>query len=109
MKKLITLGVAWIAALTVNAQITAEDMTVGQSCTSIMVGKKASATGEVITSHTCDGNYRSWMTMEPARDYAKGAMHPVWRGTLHTAFRNDTVGVKRNGCFARSCPYLCLS
>lgn len=97
MKKLITLGVAWIAALTVNAQITAEDMTVGQSCTSIMVGKKASATGEVITSHTCDGNYRSWMTMEPARDYAKGAMHPVWRGTLHTAFRNDTVGVKVMG------------
>ena len=97
MKKLITLGVAWIAALTVNAQITTEDMTVGQSCTSIMVGKKASATGEVITSHTCDGNYRSWMTMEPARDYAKGAMHPVWRGTLHTAFRNDTVGVKVMG------------
>ena len=39
----------WFAALSITAQVTAEDMTVGQSCTSIMVGKNASATGEVIT------------------------------------------------------------
>ena len=32
-----------------------------ESCTSIMVGKKASADGSVITSHTCDGNYRTWI------------------------------------------------
>ena len=58
----------------------------GQSCTSIMVGKKASADGSVITSHTCDGRYRTWMTMEPACDYRQGALHVVRKGTMHTAY-----------------------
>ena len=69
----------------------------GQSCTSIMVGRKASADGSVITSHTCDGRYRTWAQMEPAADHAPGTMHPVLRGTMHTRFRGDTVGVKRMG------------
>ena len=34
---------------------------VGANCTSIMVGKKATTDGSVITSHTCDGRYRTWM------------------------------------------------
>ena len=66
----------------------------GQSCTSIMVGKKASGDGSVITSHTCDGRYRTWMTMEPACDYKVGATHTVRKGTMHTAYRNDTTGVR---------------
>ena len=65
----------------------------GQACTSIMVGKKASADGSVITSHTCDGRYRTWMTMEPARDYKAGSLHIVRKGTMHTMFRDDTTGV----------------
>ena len=65
----------------------------GQSCTSIMVGKKASTDGSVITSHTCDGRYRTWMTMEPARNYRSGALHVVRKGTMHTAYRDDTIGV----------------
>ncbi len=69
----------------------------GQSCTSIMVGKKASTDGSVITSHTCDGRYRTWMTMEPARDYKAGERHTVRKGTMHTAYRNDTAGVKVAG------------
>jgi len=40
-----------------------------ESCTSIMVGKKASADGSVMTSHTCDGNYRTWMEIVPAARY----------------------------------------
>ena len=36
---------------------------VGANCTSIMVGKKASADGSVITSHTCDSKYRTWVTI----------------------------------------------
>ena len=40
-----------------------------ESCTSIMIGKKASADGSVMTSHTCDGNYRTWMEIVPATRY----------------------------------------
>ena len=69
----------------------------GQSCTSIMVGKKASTDGSVITSHTCDGRYRTWMTMEPAQDHRKGASHVVRKGTMHTAYRDDTTGVRIAG------------
>ena len=69
----------------------------GQSCTSIMVGKKASADGSVITSHTCDGRYRTWSQMEPAQDHKPGTMHKVLRGTMKTMFRGDTTGVKLMG------------
>ena len=66
----------------------------GQSCTSIMVGKKASSDGSVITSHTCDGRYRTWVSIEPAQDHQPGAMHEVRTGTMHTTYREDTTGVK---------------
>ena len=69
----------------------------GQSCTSVMVGRLASTDGSVITSHTCDGRYRTWVQMEPAADHEPGAMHQVLRGTMHTRFRGDTVGVKLMG------------
>lgn len=69
----------------------------GQSCTSIMVGRLASSDGSVITSHTCDGRYRTWSYMEPAADHEPGTMHKVLRGTMHTAFRGDTNGVKVMG------------
>ncbi len=69
----------------------------GQSCTSIMVGKLASTDGSVITSHTCDGRYRTWAYMEPAQDHEPGSMHKVLRGTMNTAFRGDTAGVKVMG------------
>ena len=69
----------------------------GQSCTSIMVGKRASKDGSVITSHTCDGRYRTWMYMEPAADHAPGDVHLVYKGTMHTTFRGDTTGVRLAG------------
>lgn len=64
-----------------------------ESCTSIMVGSKASSDGSVITSHTCDGKYRTWAVMEPASDHAAGEMHAVRKGTMKTAFPSDTTGV----------------
>ena len=70
---------------------------VGDSCTSIMVGRLASSDGSVITSHTCDGRYRTWAQWEPAEDHAPGAMHQVLRGTMQTRFRGDTTGVKLMG------------
>ena len=42
-----------------------------ESCTSIMVGKKATTDGSVITSHTCDSWYRTWVDMVPAQKYEK--------------------------------------
>ena len=48
------------------------EMLVGACCTSIQVGKNASTDGSVITSHTCDGRYRTWMRWEPAADHEKG-------------------------------------
>ncbi len=68
-----------------------------ESCTSIMVGKQASADGSVITSHTCDGRYRTWLSVEPAADHSFDSTHTVRRGTMHTAFRTDTTGVRTVG------------
>ncbi len=93
MKKLFSLIALIALALPLQAQ---EDYS-GASCTSIMVGKKASTDGSVITSHTCDGRYRTWVQMEPAADHAPGTLHPVLRGTMQTRFRGDTTGVKLMG------------
>ena len=69
MKKTILFAaLMMLLSVKVNAQ-DAEHMT--ESCTSIMVGRLASTDGSVITSHTCDARYRTWMTMTPARDYER--------------------------------------
>ena len=85
-----------LAALAIGSLLSAQEFD-GQSCTSIMVGRKASTDGSVMTSHTCDGRYRTWAQIEPAADHAPGTMHPVLRGTMHTSFRGDTTGVKLMG------------
>ena len=61
------------------------------SCTSIMVGKNASTDGSVITSHTCDSWYRTWMTMTPARDYESGAVAAIYKGRMHTQGASDST------------------
>ena len=85
-----------LASLAIGSLLSAQEFD-GQSCTSIMVGRKASTDGSVMTSHTCDGRYRTWAQIEPAADHAPGTMHPVLRGTMHTNFRGDTTGVKLMG------------
>ena len=69
----------------------------GQSCTSIMVGRLASADGSVITSHTCDGRYRTWVRVEPAAEHPRGAKHAILRGTMKTSSPDDTTGVRLMG------------
>ena len=97
MKKALLLIAAFVCVSMAGAQSlpknTDYDGLEGQSCTSIMVGKKASKDGSVITSHTCDGRYRTWMYVEPAQDFPQGARHEVKKGTMHTSFRGDTTGV----------------
>ena len=74
-----------------QSQNIAEDPMMHLSCTSIMVGKKASADGSVITSHTCDGMYRTWMTMTPAHDYNDGETTAIYEGRMHTQTPQDST------------------
>ena len=86
-----------ILLLTVLPMLAAAQVNHKESCTSIMVGKRASTDGSVITSHTCDGRYRTWMTVEPAQKAEKGRKHTVRKGTLHTVSPEDTTGVRNVG------------
>lgn len=68
-----------------------------ESCTSIMVGKKASTDGSVITSHTCDSWYRTWASIVPAHDYPNDTVMSIYDGRMHTEFVTDQTGVKEKG------------
>ncbi len=68
-----------------------------ESCTTITVGRLASEDGSVMTSHSCDGNYRTWLNIVPRTRYEKGAVHPVYRGTLHTEEAWDMSKVIKAG------------
>ena len=81
-------------ATAIHAQ-DAERMT--ESCTSIMVGKKASADGSVITSHTCDARYRTWMAIVPARDYERDTVTAVYKNRFHTRSAADSTNMPRLG------------
>ena len=69
-----------------------------EGCTTITVGKKASADGSVITSHTDDSHRtRSWMDIRSAKDYKKGSMVTLYRRVADDskampAYRHDPVG-----------------
>ena len=91
-----------ILLLTVLPMLVAAQVNHKESCTSIMVGKRASTDGSVITSHTCDGRYRTWMTIEPAQKAEKGRKHTVRKGTLHTVSPDDTTGVRNVGTVGMS-------
>jgi len=89
MKKSITLINLLIAvilltnSISIRAQyLNAETENQTGSCTSIMVGKLATTDGSVITSHTCDGMYRTWVEISPHSKYEKGSVHMVYSGVL---------------------------
>jgi dipeptidase len=67
------------------------------SCTSIMVGKLASADGSVITSHTCDGRYRTWMEIVPARKHRKGETTRILQGTLFAERMDEITALQQSG------------
>lgn len=68
-----------------------------ESCTSILVGKKASADGSVMTSHTCDGNYRTWMEIVPATRYDRDTTVAIYNGRMHTEYPADRTNMKQTG------------
>ena len=67
------------------------------SCTSIMVGRAASTDGSVMTSHTCDSWYRTWMNIIPAKDHKKGEKTSIFKGRMHTQTPEDSTNVKCTG------------
>ncbi len=57
-----------------------EDFTNGMECTTVTVGKKASADGSVMTSHTDDsGRSRTNITVEKAADHPDGAAEMMYK------------------------------
>ena len=73
-----------------------DDENYAESCTSIMVGKKASTDGSVMTAHSCDSNYRTWLTMEESKTYADGKQ-PIYWGMLHTEEHDDLRNLEVKG------------
>ena len=94
MKRSLVAILVMALTITINAQ-SVERMT--ESCTSIMVGKSASTDGSVITSHTCDARYRTWMAVVPARDYERDTVTAVYRNRFHTQSAADSTGMPRLG------------
>lgn len=77
------------------------------ACTSILVGRKASADGSVMTSHTCDSWYRTWMRMAPATGGDKAddkavqpTSEPIYGGRMHTESAADSANLKERGRIA---------
>jgi len=66
-------------------------------CTSIMVGSEATTDGSVITAHTCDGNYRTWLDIVPSEEHSAGATRPVYWGKLHNETPWDMRGLRLKG------------
>ncbi len=61
-----------------------------ESCTSILVGRLASADGSTMTSHSCDsGTDRTWMTIVPNRKHKPGATAKVYLEPKRTKSPED--------------------
>lgn len=94
--KIRILTIVTFLILSVSWKTNAQEL-VGANCTSIMVGKDASTDGSVMTSHTCDGKYRTWMRWEEAQDFEKDAKIKIYKGTMHTENPYDSCGMTLAG------------
>jgi len=67
------------------------------NCTSIMVGRLATTDGTVITSHSCDGRYRTWLNIVPHKKHKEGSKRKIFWGTIFTESIYDSTRVKMKG------------
>ncbi|MEW5899941.1 MAG: C69 family dipeptidase, partial [Acidobacteriota bacterium] len=86
---LIILAAVWTLAAHPNTEtairgIQDEHPYLAGGCTSIMVGRLATTDGSVITSHTCDGLFRTWLSVSPHRTNAPDAKNKVYGGRMRT-------------------------
>lgn len=84
----------WAGAQSLSIPDAPDDENSGLECTSIVVGRDASADGSVITSHTCDGTSHTWVNVVPAADHKKGETTPLRKNWRKTRFVTDTLGIK---------------
>lgn len=68
-----------------------------ESCTSIMVAKNASYDGSVMTAHTCDANYRTYVTIVPRKHFNISDKESVYVGLLHNEEPWDMRNVIEKG------------
>jgi dipeptidase len=66
-------------------------------CTSIEVGRLATVDGSVITCHTCDGPYRTWVNIVPHQKWPDNSMNKIYSGRMHTETPADLQGVLQTG------------
>ena len=100
MKLFLKALIFFVAAILSNpflyGQETEEDL-YNESCTSIMLGKDATDDGSVITAHTCDAYYRTWLEFVPAQEFERDTTHKVYWGTMHTHTRWSKNGMELKG------------
>ena len=53
------------------------------ACTSVMMGKKATADGSVLVSYTCDGWYDHRLKVIPGDSHKEGKMVPVYHNICY--------------------------
>jgi dipeptidase len=66
-------------------------------CTSIQVGRLATVDGSVITCHTCDGPYRTWLNIVPHQKWPEKATTKIYSGKMHTETPGDLQGMVLKG------------
>ncbi|MCP5103589.1 MAG: hypothetical protein GY950_09430 [bacterium] len=68
------------------------------ACTTITVGKLASADGSVITTHTCDSRVdRTWIDVMPSKKHKPGTMRKTYLKTHMTVSAYDLSVQKESG------------
>lgn len=97
-KRLMLLFLSFIfISFSIFADVPEEEAVWPDACTSIMVGRLATTDGSVITAHSCDGNYRTWVRINPPQEYPKGAKAKIYTGLLHNETSWDMRRVREKG------------
>ncbi len=66
-----------------------------ESCTSIIVGRLASADGSTMTSHSCDSTTdRTWINVVPHKKHKPGELCPVYHNSKETKGPDDANRLK---------------